>query len=102
MAIFYLSLDGDDLSVPLEENRLTYRTYDFSEENWKHQQLKHRIVDEMKEAFEAEGKAFIWENLRRESISSHDPYNPSVNKTRRYLYIVRADEASRSLKAGIG
>ncbi len=89
MAIFYLSLDGSDLSIPLKENGLLYDTYDISKQNWEHQQFKHRVVSGMQEAFEDEGNTFIWENLMRESIASPEPYNPDVSPMSRYLYHVK-------------
>lgn len=89
IAIFYLSLDGSDLSIPLRNNGLSYDIYDFSKQNWEHQQLKHRVVSEMRENFELEGNTFIWENLIMESISSKEPYDPEVTSMKRYLYIAK-------------
>lgn len=89
MAIFYLSLDGSDLSIPLRENSLSYDIYDFSKRNWEHQQLKYRVVSEMREKFDLEGNTFIWENLIMESISSQEPYDLEVTSMKRYLYIVK-------------
>jgi SAM-dependent methyltransferase len=88
MAIFYLSLDGSDLSIPLKENSLSYDTYDLSKQNWAHQQLKHTVASEMREAFEAEGNLFVWKNLMMESIPNREAYDPTVSQMRRYLYIV--------------
>jgi len=89
MAVFYLSLDGSDLSIPLKENGLSYDAYDISKQNWEHQQLKHRVVSEMRKAFADEGNTFIWENLMAESIASPEPYNPDVSSMKRYLYHVK-------------
>jgi hypothetical protein len=84
MAIFC----EEDLTSALEENRLAYRVYDFSEEYYSHMQLKHKVASRMQKAFEDEGNSFIWENLMRESIASTEPYNPDVSSTVRYLYHV--------------
>ena len=89
MAIFYLNLDGGDLSIPLKENSLSYDTYDLSRQNWYHQQLKNTVASEMREAFEAEGNSFVWENLMMESISIREAYDLTVSPMRRYLYIVK-------------
>jgi len=91
MAIFYLSLDGSDLSIPLKENGLSYNAYDISKQNWEHQQLKHSVVSEMRKAFEDEGNTFIWENLMEESVASPEPYNRDTSSISRYLYHVRKD-----------
>jgi ubiquinone/menaquinone biosynthesis C-methylase UbiE len=85
MAIFC----EEDLSSALRENGLAYKVYDFSEEHHAHMQLKRRVASEMREAFEDEGSAFIWENLMRESIASPEPYNRDTSSISRYLYHVR-------------
>jgi ubiquinone/menaquinone biosynthesis C-methylase UbiE len=89
MAVFYLSMNGEDLSVPLKDNGLPYTTHDLSGDNWQHMQLKHQVAAEMKEAFTAEGNDFIWQNMREESVSKSEAYNPLIHKMRRYLYIVK-------------
>ncbi len=89
MAIFYLSMDRSDLSIPLKENGLSYDTYDLSRQNWEHQQLKYTVASEMREAFEIEGNLFIWENIIRESIPNREAYDPTTSQMRRYLYIVK-------------
>lgn len=89
MAIFYLSMDGSDLSIPLREISLSYDTYDLSRQNWEHQQLKYTVASEMQEAFEIEGNSFVWENIMRESIHNQEAYDPTVSPMRRYLYIVK-------------
>lgn len=95
MAIFYLSMSDDDLSAPLNENNLSYKTYDLSRENYELQQLKHNVVSEMQRAFEEEGNTFIWQNLMAESVSSSDPYDPAASPMRRYLYdVVKACEST--------
>jgi SAM-dependent methyltransferase len=89
MAIFYLSLDGSDISAVLDKNSLSYDVYDLSKEHWEHMQRKHAIVKEMKEKFDSEGNLFVWENLMMESVSDQSPYNPGKTPMRRYLYIVK-------------
>ncbi len=59
MAIFYLSMDGSNLSTSLAKTGLLYDTYDLSRENWEHQQHKYRVVSEMKEKFDLEGNLFV-------------------------------------------
>jgi SAM-dependent methyltransferase len=90
MAIFYLSLDGTDISAVLEKYSLPYDVYDLSKEHWKHIQRKHVIVKEMKERFELEGNLSVWENLMMESIDNQSPYNPESTSMRRYLYIINS------------
>ena len=89
MAIFYLSLDGSDISAVLDKNSLVYDVYDLSREHWEHMQYKHAIVKEMKEKFESEGNLFVWENLKMESVSDQSPFDPEKTPMRRYLYIVK-------------
>ncbi len=89
MAIFYLSLDGSDISAVLEKHWLSYKVYDLSEEHWSHMQHKHTIAKKMKENFELEGNLFVWENLMMESVSEKFPYDPEETAMRRYLYIVK-------------
>ena len=89
MAIFYLSLDGSDISAVLDKNSLVYDVYDLSREHWEHMQYKHAIVKEMKEKFETEGNLFVWENLKMESVSDQSPFDPEKTPMRRYLYIVK-------------
>jgi len=91
MVMFYLSLDGSDLSIPLKENGLPYDAYDISKQNWEHQQLKYRVISGMRKAFADEGNTFIWENLMEESVASPEPYNPDVSSVKRYLYHVKRD-----------
>jgi ubiquinone/menaquinone biosynthesis C-methylase UbiE len=89
MAIFYLDMNGENLMAPIEENGMSYAVCDVSRENYEHQQLKHKIADELRTAFEAEGNEFIWKNLMAESIASSEPYSPAGHKTRRYLYLIK-------------
>ena len=89
MAIFYLCLDGSDISAALENNNMSYDIFDLSQEHWTHMQRKHTIAKEMKEKFESEGNLFVWENLMMESVSDQSPYDPEKTVMRRYLYIVK-------------
>ena len=89
LAIFYLSLDGSDISAALGKHGLSFDVYDLSAEHWEHMQRKHAIVKEIKEKFESEGNLFVWENLMMESVSDQSPYDPEKTPMRRYLYIVK-------------
>jgi len=89
MAIFYLSLDGNDISDSLKKNSLSFDVYDLSREHWDHMQHKHMIVKEMKQKFESEENLFVWENLMMESVSDQSPYDPEKTPMRRYLYIIK-------------
>lgn len=89
MAIFYLSLDGSDISAALGKHDLSFDVNDLSREHWEHMQYKNAIVKEMKKKFESEGNLFVWENLIMESVSDQLPYNPENTPMRRYLYVVR-------------
>jgi len=81
MAIFC----GDELAAALRQNGLSYDVYDFSRENYAHQQLKHQVATELQEAFAAEGNSFIWENLMAESNVGTAPYDPANSFTPRFL-----------------
>jgi SAM-dependent methyltransferase len=88
MAIFYLSLDSNDISEALEKHSLSFIVYDLSREHWTHMQLKYDIAKKLKEKFESEGNLFVWENLMMESVGDQSPYNPEKIPMRRYLYII--------------
>ncbi len=83
MAAFY----GCDLGPALEASGLTYREYDLSRAHYEHMQLKYRVASEMREAFEREGNAFVWENLVRESFKDQAPFEQAARIVRRCLYI---------------
>jgi 2-polyprenyl-3-methyl-5-hydroxy-6-metoxy-1,4-benzoquinol methylase len=85
MAIFC----SDDLLEALKQNGLTCSVYDRSRAHYRHLQLKHRVASRLKEAFEAEGNGFIWENLMAESLDNTAPYDPGACSMTRYLYYVR-------------
>lgn len=89
MVIFYLSLDGSNISAVLEKHGLFYDVYDLSREHWNHMQQKHAIVNKMKEKFELEGNLFVWENLMMESVADQSPYDSEKTPMRRYLYIIK-------------
>jgi 2-polyprenyl-3-methyl-5-hydroxy-6-metoxy-1,4-benzoquinol methylase len=80
---------GEDLVSALEQKGLSYDVYDVSRENYEHCRLKYSVVCDLKEAFEAESNAFIWENLRAESERSAIPYDQAAHLYERYLYHVR-------------
>lgn len=80
---------GDDLAAPLQANDMTYTVYDFSQGHYEHLQLKHRVAETLKTAFEQEGHGFIWENLMTESLGSDAPYDPEMGTSHRYLYHVK-------------
>jgi ubiquinone/menaquinone biosynthesis C-methylase UbiE len=86
MAVFC----DETLGAALKENGLNYDAYDRSREHYGHLQLKHRVAQEMKEAFAEEGNGFIAENLLTESLDSPEPYDPGVWQITRYLYHVKA------------
>ena len=90
MVIFYLSLDGSDISAVLRKHGLSCDVYNLSSEHWTHMQQKHVMAKEMKEKFESEGNLFVWENLMMESVSDQFHYDPDKTPMRRYLYTVKA------------
>ena len=90
MAIFYLSLDGGNITAALKKSGLAYDAYDLSEEHWNHMQYKHDIAKKMKEKYESEGNLFVWENLMMESVADKSSYDPEKTSMRRYLYIIKA------------
>jgi len=85
MAVFC----GEDLAAPLAANGLAYTREDFSREHYEHLQRKHRVAQDLRAAFEAEGNGFIWQNLMTESIADERPYDPDRLPFGRYLYLIR-------------
>ena len=85
MAIFC----GEDLTSTLERNDLLYDVYELSKEHYEHYRLKHSVVRDMKEAFEAESNTFIWENLMAESRWSTAPCDQAAYLYERYLYHIK-------------
>jgi len=84
MAVFC----DEGFGATLKENGLIYDVYDRSREHYGHLQLKHRVAQEMKEAFEEEGNGFIAENLLTESLDNSVPYDSWTRQITRYFYHV--------------
>jgi len=90
MAVFNGDYQNEDFLAALAENNLIYEVYDFSQEHIEHMLLKHRVAKELQQTFEAEGNAFIWENLMAESFADLSSFSKTdFNPKARYLYIVK-------------
>lgn len=79
----------EKLGAALAANGLGYDAYDRSRDLYVHLRLKHRVAQELREAFEAEGNGFIVENLLIESLDSEASYDPKEWDVNRYLYHAR-------------
>jgi hypothetical protein len=77
--------------TPLGEALLAYglrfEVHDFTADNYRHAQLKKRVLEELQAAFEAEGNAFLYKNRYGEArgvIAEFEAGNHA-----RYLYHIR-------------
>lgn len=84
MAVFC----GDDLAPALQANGLAFEREDLGREHYAHLQRKHRAAQALREAFEAEGNGFVWENLATESLADDGPYDPARLPFGRWLYLI--------------
>ena len=90
MAVFNSNYQQGDFLAALAMNNLAYQVYDFGPEHIKHMLLKHKVANELEQAFMSEGNAFVWQNLMAESFADLNfPEQPGFNPKTRYLYIVK-------------
>jgi hypothetical protein len=59
----------DSFLAVRQENELVFEVCDFTQEHIQHMLLKHMVSEQLRNAFEAEGNTFVWENLMAESFS---------------------------------
>jgi cyclopropane fatty-acyl-phospholipid synthase-like methyltransferase len=98
MGVFYSSWVGDgdprepllphknELGQVLEKQGLQYRTWDLTEQEIEHWKRKLQVAAELKEAFEAEGNAFLYRK-RYVEAEQHMPH-VDAGLVSRYLYQV--------------
>jgi SAM-dependent methyltransferase len=77
------------LAAALKAKSLPFRTWDFTEQTYHHLQRKHRLGNDMRPEFEAEGTLALHENIMAESESSDAPYDPTSCIFARYLYHIQ-------------
>ncbi len=102
MAIFYSQMNWEHpedrlsllpgntpLGTALKRQSLPYRTWDYSEQTYRHMQEKRRIGEELRPVFAAEGHLALYNYIITESEQSTAPYNPDTYPASRYLYHVK-------------
>jgi SAM-dependent methyltransferase len=95
MAVFNGDYSREQFIAALSNNGMRYEIHDLTQEHIHHMLLKHRVAQDMREAFESEGNAFVWENLMQESFAGLESvgktdFNPKV----RYLCIARGESGA--------
>ncbi len=83
-----LQSDHTPLALTLKRQGLSFRTWDYSEQNYHHMQKKRQIGEAMRSDFAAEGHLALYDYIITESESSTAPYNPETCQASRYLYHV--------------
>jgi hypothetical protein len=83
-----LAPERTPLAVALAAHGLTYRTWDFTRDEYRLAQLRLQVLPELKPRFEEEGILFIYENR----VSDAKGISQAVEEglQRRYLYLVQA------------
>jgi hypothetical protein len=78
--------EGTGLGRALAAAGLAYQAYDFSQATFLLMQRKHRLAQEMRGDFEAEGAHFLYHFLIAESDGGEATYDPAAANLCRYLY----------------
>lgn len=81
-----LHFDNTRIACIFQENNLQYRVVDYSTNEHSLYDKALKILPKYKDAFEAEGNGFIYENKLKENIAGKDMYDKGLSS--RYLYIV--------------
>jgi len=80
--------DGTPLAQALTQLRLRYTWHDFTAPMRAHGMKTHQVVEELKEAFEAEGNEFLYE--ARVAESRHFRARAETSEIVRYTYVAEA------------
>ncbi|MCW5853334.1 MAG: class I SAM-dependent methyltransferase [Anaerolineae bacterium] len=78
--------DRTPLALALQAHGLAYRTWDYTQADYAHAQRKQRIAEDLRDAFEAEGNLFLYENHQGEAVGVQRAIE--ANAHTRYLYHV--------------
>ena len=60
--------------IALWKNRLSYKTWDFTAEDYAHALLKQKVAEDMKAEFEAEGNLFLYQKPLWRSLGGDQGY----------------------------
>jgi SAM-dependent methyltransferase len=82
-----LAPERTPLGEALLANGLRFEARDFTEDNYRHAQLKKRVLEELQGAFEAEDNLFLYKNRYAEARGVIAEYEAGSHA--RYLYHVR-------------
>jgi hypothetical protein len=83
-----LLADKTPLAEALANHGLHYQTWDFTQQDYQHAQLKKQVTEELEAEFEAEGNLFIFANRYAEAEGVMRAIE--ANAHARYLYHVTA------------
>ena len=78
--------DKTDLGQALDRHGLHYRTWDFSEADYRHAHLKKQVLEALKDEFITEGNQFLFENRYAEALGVIAAVEAGAHA--RYLYHV--------------
>jgi cyclopropane fatty-acyl-phospholipid synthase-like methyltransferase len=76
--------DKTPLAQALQRHRLTYQTWDLTQDDYQHAQRKKAIAEQLRPQFEAEGNLFLYENRHGEAEGVMAATEAGAH--RRYLY----------------
>ena len=81
-----LKSENTDLARSLIKSGFTYKAYDLSKENFDLMQRKRQVAEQLAEDYRQEGNAFLYENIREQSLDGNASYDPDSFNISRYLY----------------
>lgn len=79
--------DRTPLAEALQKNRLRYKTWDYTAEDYAHALLKKKVVEDLWSQFNAEGNLFLYQNRHDEALGVLSAIEADAHK--RYLYLVK-------------
>ncbi|MFZ5987904.1 MAG: class I SAM-dependent methyltransferase [Bacillota bacterium] len=81
-----LDCDKTRLALTFEKNQISYKTVDYSENEFSLYENSLRVLPKYKNAFECEGNSDLYEAKLREDTCGREMYNKGLAS--RYLYII--------------
>ena len=78
--------DRTPLALALQAHGLAYQAWDYTQADYAHAQRKQRIAEDLRDAFEAEGNLFLYENHHGEALGVQRAIEAGAHA--RYLYHV--------------
>ncbi len=79
--------DKTPLGESLQRHGFAFQVWDFTEADYRHAQLKKRVLEDLKPEFEREGNLFLYENRMGEALGVMAAVEAEAHA--RYLYLAR-------------